>query len=204
MDVQSQAIIYLIAVTGIGFAECLAMLSHGIVQTMTIKFSLSIRHGITKRILYLTLSKRKQYRKIPFDDETLTLLKIHKQEHWVENKDDRLFSKTLQQCCQYNIKKDSWQKRPGSLPQTYISSFLISKPIKLLSISKTLGHENMNITIKVYDHKLKELEEASNQEAREMQIQGKISQNLSKINSVYAPCRNRTCNYSLGGSCYIH
>ena len=60
---------------------------------MTIKFSLSIRHGITKRILYLTLSKRKQYRKIPFDDETLTLLKIHKQEHWVENKDDRLFSK---------------------------------------------------------------------------------------------------------------
>ena len=46
--------------------------------------------------------------------------------------------------------------------------FLIAKRIELLSISKILGHENMNVTIEVYSHQLKELEEASNSEVREI------------------------------------
>jgi len=46
-----------------------------------------------------------------------------------------------------------------SLRHTY-ASFLIAKRIELLSISKILGHENMNVTIEVYAHQLKELEEA--------------------------------------------
>lgn len=54
-----------------------------------------------------------------------------------------------------------------SLRHTY-ASFLISHRVELLSISKILGHENMNITIEVYAHQLKELEEESNSEVREI------------------------------------
>ena len=54
-----------------------------------------------------------------------------------------------------------------SLRHTY-ASFLIAKRIELLSISKILGHENLNVTIEVYAHQLKELEEASNSEVREI------------------------------------
>jgi phage integrase len=58
---------------------------------------------------------------------------------------------------------------------------LISKHVELLSISKILGHENMNITIEVYAHQLKELEEASNSEVREIfaNLGANLGQNTS-------------------------
>nr|WP_263284948.1 tyrosine-type recombinase/integrase [Streptococcus gordonii] len=45
-----------------------------------------------------------------------------------------------------------------SLRHTY-ASYLISKEVDLISISKVLGHENLTITLEVYAHQLEQQEE---------------------------------------------
>jgi len=208
MDVQSYAVIYLIAVTGTRFAECLGLTWDSIEYDNKV-LSVDKTWNYKTNLDFASTKTRSSIRKIPLDDSTLELLKKYRQDHWLENKDNRLFTnisnnavnKTLRRIVGRNV-------HTHSLRHTY-ASFLISQRIELLSISKILGHENMNITIEVYTHQLKELEEASNSEVREIFANlgansGRNTSNPSKINSLYAPCRNRTCNYSLGGSCYIH
>ena len=149
------------------FAECLGLTWDSIdyknkvlVVDKTWNYKTNLDFGSTKT--------KSSIRKIPLDDETLRLLKVYQKEHWIHNKDNRIFSnisnnavnKTLRYIVGRNV-------HAHSLRHTY-ASFLISKHVELLSISKILGHENMNITIEVYAHQLKELEEASNSEVREI------------------------------------
>lgn len=164
MDVQSYAVIYLIAVTGMRFAECLGLTWDSIdyenkvlVIDKTWNYKTNLDFASTKT--------KSSIRKIPLDDETLRLLKVYQKEHWIHNKENRIFS---------NISNNAVNKtivgrnvHAHSLRHTY-ASFLISKHVELLSISKILGHENMNITIEVYAHQLKELEDESNSEVREI------------------------------------
>ena len=167
IKVQSYAVIYLIAVTGMRFAECLGLtwdnVDHDnklLTVDKTWNYKTNLNFSATKT--------KSSIRKIPLDDETLKLLKIYQKEHWIHNKENRIFSnisnnavnKTLRRIVGRNV-------HAHSLRHTY-ASFLIAKRIELLSISKILGHENMNVTIEVYAHQLKELEEASNSEVREI------------------------------------
>ena len=167
MNVQSYAVIYLIAVTGMRFAECLGLtwdnVDHDnklLTVDKTWNYKTNLNFSATKT--------KSSIRKIPLDDETLKLLKNYQEKHWIHNKENRIFSnisnnavnKTLRRIVGRNV-------HAHSLRHTY-ASFLIAKRIELLSISKILGHENMNVTIEVYAHQLKELEEASNSEVREI------------------------------------
>ena len=101
---------------------------------------------------FASTKTKSSIRKIPLDDETLKLLKSYQKEHWIYNKEIRIFSnisnnavnKTLRRIVGRNV-------HAHSLRHTY-ASFLISQRVELLSISKILGHENMNITIEVYSH----------------------------------------------------
>lgn len=109
------------------------------------------------------------------------MLKNYQKEHWIHNKENRIFSnisnnavnKTLRRIVGRNV-------HAHSLRHTY-ASFLISQRVELLSISKILGHENMNITIEVYAHQLKELEDEGNSEIRG--IFSKLGANLGQNTS---------------------
>lgn len=50
---------------------------------------------------------------------------------------------------------------PHSLRHSF-ASYLIYKGVDLLTVSKLLGHENLNVTLKVYAHQLKEMEQKNN------------------------------------------
>ncbi|WP_262349433.1 tyrosine-type recombinase/integrase [Streptococcus gordonii] len=52
-----------------------------------------------------------------------------------------------------------------SLRHTY-ASYLISKEVDLISISKVLGHENLTITLEVYAHQLEQQEEKNHNRIR--------------------------------------
>ena len=167
MDVQSYAVIYLIAVTGMRFAECLGLTWDSVDydnKLLTVDKTWNYKTNLD----FSSTKTKSSIRKIPLDDSTLELLKKYRQDHWLENKENRIFSnisnnavnKTLRRIVGRNV-------HAHSLRHTY-ASFLISQHVELLSISKILGHENMNITIEVYAHQLKELEEASNSEVREI------------------------------------
>lgn len=51
------------------------------------------------------------------------------------------------------------------LRHTY-ASYLISKEVDLISISKVLGHENLTITLEVYTHRLEQQEEKNRNRIR--------------------------------------
>ena len=165
MDVQSYAVIYLIAVTGMRFAECLGLTWDNVDYDNKV-LSVDKTWNYKTNLDFASTKTKSSIRKIPLDDETLRLLKFYQKEHWIHNKENRIFSnisnnavnKTLRRIVGRNV-------HAHSLRHTY-ASFLISKHIELLSISKILGHENMNITIEVYAHQLKELEDESNSEIR--------------------------------------
>ncbi|ASW49299.2 hypothetical protein A7J08_03045 [Streptococcus suis] len=54
-----------------------------------------------------------------------------------------------------------------SLRPTY-ASYLITQGVELISISQLLGHENLNIKLKVYVHQLESLKEKSNDKVRKI------------------------------------
>mgnify|MGYP000881133200 CR=1 FL=1 len=167
IDVQSYAVLYLIAVTGMRFAECLGLTWDNVDHDNKL-LAVDKTWNYKTNLDFSATKTKSSIRKIPLDDETLKLLKIYQKEHWIHNKDNRIFSKisnnAVNKTLRYIVGRNV---HAHSLRHTY-ASFLISKHIELLSISKILGHENMNITIEVYAHQLKELEEASNSEVREI------------------------------------
>lgn len=167
MDVQSYAVVYLIAVSGMRFAECLGLTWDNVDYDNKV-ISVDETWNYKTNLDFSATKTKSSIRKIPLDDETLKLIQIYHKEHWIHNKENRIFSnisnnavnKTLRRIVGRNV-------HAHSLRHTY-ASFLITKRIELLSISKILGHENMNVTIEVYAHQLKELEETSNSEVREI------------------------------------
>ena len=167
MDVQSYAVIYLIAITGMRFAECLGLTWDSVDyenKLLTVDKTWNYKTNLD----FSTTKTKSSIRKIPLDDETLKLLKSYKKEHWIHNKENRIFSNISNNAVNKSLRHIVGRNvHAHSLRHTY-ASFLISKHVELLSISKILGHENMNITIEVYAHQLKELEEASNSEVREI------------------------------------
>jgi site-specific recombinase XerD len=60
-----------------------------------------------------------------------------------------------------------YEVHPHSLRHSF-ASYLIYKGIDLLTVSKLLGHENLNVTLKVYAHQLKEMEQENNDVVRKI------------------------------------
>lgn len=167
MDVQSYTMIYLIAITGMRFAECLGLTWNSIDYDNKV-LSVDKTWNYKTNFDFSSTKTKSSIRKIPLDDETLKLLKIYQKEHWIHNKENRIFSNISNNAVNKTLRRIVGRNAHGhSLRHTY-ASFLISHRVELLSISKILGHENMNITIEVYAHQLKELEEESNSEVREI------------------------------------
>lgn len=98
------------------------------------------------------------YFKVPISNKTLELLKDYQRNFWEYNEYNRIIFGVSNAACNKTLKRLTGKNvHPHSLRHTY-ASFLILKGIDLISISKILGHENLNITLKVYAHQLEKLE----------------------------------------------
>lgn len=94
------------------------------------------------------------------------IIKKYRQDHWLENKDNRIFSNISNNAVNKTLRKIVGRNVHAHSHRHTYASFLISKLVELLSISKILGRENMNITIEMYAYQLKELKDESNSEIR--------------------------------------
>lgn len=158
---------YLIAVTGLRFSELLGLTwdhvnfeSKEIIVDRTWDYSYTNDFANTKN--------ESSKRQIPISSKTIKLLKKYKKEYWHENKYNRVIYNLSNNGLNKTVKKIAGRKiHPHSLRHSF-ASYLIYKGVDLLTVSKLLGHENLNVTLKVYAHQLKEMEQKNNNTIRDI------------------------------------
>lgn len=164
IDVQSYAVIYLIAITGMRFGEALGI-TWDDVDFKNKLISVNKTWDYKQNTGFKDVKTASSTRDIPLSDKDLETLRKYKKSHPLKI-DRRLFSKVSNNAINKTLRRIVGRNvHAHSLRHTY-ASFLISQHIELLSISKLLGHKDMNVTIKVYSHQLKNLEQESNEEIR--------------------------------------
>jgi len=165
INFKSYFAIYLISVTGLRFAEALGLtwndvdFDNGLFDiNKTWNYALTHDWAETKN--------KSSIRKIPVSKDTLNLLKDYKENIWQENQYNRIICDISNAAVNNTLKKLVGRKvHVHSLRHTY-ASFLIAQGIDLISISKLLGHENLNITLSVYAHQLEKLETKNHENVR--------------------------------------
>ena len=156
---------YLIASTGLRFSELLGLTWKCVnFKKKEISIIKTWDYSITND--FADTKNESSKRSIPISDKTIKLLKKYKREYWNENEYDRVIYNLSNNGLNKTVKKISGRKiHPHSLRHSF-ASYLIYKGVDLLTVSKLLGHENLSITLKVYTHQLKEMEQKNNQVIR--------------------------------------
>jgi integrase len=167
MEYTSYFACYLTAVTGMRFAELLGLTwDHVDFSKKEISIQKTWDYSITND--FADTKNESSKRKIPISSKTIKLLKKYKKEYWHENEYDRLIYNLSNKGLSKTIKVITGRKvHPHSLRHSF-ASYLIYKGIDLLTVSKLLGHENLNVTLKVYTHQLKEMEQENNDVIRKI------------------------------------
>ncbi|HEM9634219.1 TPA: site-specific integrase [Streptococcus agalactiae] len=157
--------LYLIAVTGMRFAEATGItwddidLANGIID-------INKSYDYSKTQQFMPTKNEQSKRQVPIDQKTIELLKNFREYYYKENNLNRVLNGVSNSLCNRLIKQIVGRSvRNHSLRHTY-ASYLISKGIDLISISQLLGHENLNITLKVYAHQLDNLKIKNNQKIK--------------------------------------
>lgn len=112
---------------------------------------------------FMETKTKSSIREIPLDDDSLNFIKRlpkHDDGRLLPNLSNNAANKTLR-------KTVSREVRVHSLRHTY-ASYLIFHDIDLISISQVLGHENLNITLKVYAHQLNEQKSRNDGKIKQM------------------------------------
>ncbi|MDY5636496.1 MAG: tyrosine-type recombinase/integrase [Streptococcus orisratti] len=159
--------LYLIAVTGMRFSEALGLTWKDIdFENGIININKTFDYSITQD--FAPTKNQQSIRQIPVDKNTLNILKDYKQNYYQENKLGRICYGTSNSYTNRKLKQLVGRDvHNHSLRHTY-ASFLILKGIDLISISQLLGHENLNITLKVYAHQLEKLKEKNNEQIKQI------------------------------------
>lgn len=159
--------LYMIAVTGLRFAEVSGITWDDIdFENGLIDINKSFDYSKTQQ--FKETKNEQSKRQIPIDNQTIQLLKDYKQYYYKDNKLNRVLYGASNSLCNRLVKQIVGRPvRNHSLRHTY-ASFLILKGIDLISISQLLGHENLNITLKVYAHQLDKLKEKNNQAIKDI------------------------------------
>lgn len=162
---HSYFIIYLIAVTGMRFAEASGLTWNDIdFENKLIDVNKTFGYNSSKT--FAPTKNKSSIRKIPIDSFTVELLKEYQEKYYVDNPEHRIFTKVSNTSANKTIKRIVGRNvHIHSLRHTY-ASFLIVQGVDLISISQLLGHENLNITLKVYAHQLDQLKEKNNDKIR--------------------------------------
>ncbi|MGT2715605.1 tyrosine-type recombinase/integrase [Streptococcus respiraculi] len=156
--------IYLAAITGLRFGELLGLRSDDIDKENQM-LHLKQAFDYTDTMDFIPLKSKSSERSVPIDNHTLSMIENYQENHALD-KQNRLISKISNSAVNKTIKKIVG--RPvtiHSLRHTY-ASFLIAQGVDLISISQILGHENLNITLKIYAHQLDKLKEKNNDKIR--------------------------------------
>lgn len=158
---------FLIGVTGLRFAEAQGLtwkdidFKNGYINIdKTFDYSISKDFGPTKN--------EQSIRVVPIDKKSLEILKIYQENYYEDNELGRICFGASNNASNKAIKRVTGENYTNhSLRHTY-ASYLIYKGVDLISVSKLLGHENLNITLKTYAHQIESLKEKNDNRVKEI------------------------------------
>ncbi|GAB2025853.1 site-specific integrase [Lactovum odontotermitis] len=166
-ETPSYFFIYLVAMTGMRFSEALGVTWSDInfkdkVLSVNKTYDQIYTHD------FATTKNVSSNREIPLSENTVKALKNYKKNFWVKNNQNRLIANISSNAVNKTLRHIVERKvHVHSLRHTY-ASFLISKQIELISISKILGHKDLTITLEVYAHQLDALKEKNHSAVRKV------------------------------------
>lgn len=161
-EFASYAALYIIAKTGIRFAECLGLTVDDINRD-TGMLSVNKTWDYKNNTGFMPTKTKSSIRQIPLDDDFLNFVKQlpkHEDGRLLPNLSNNAANKTLRKIVGREV-------RVHSLRHTY-ASYLISHDIDLISVSQVLGHENLNITLEVYAHQLQEQKSRNDEKIKQI------------------------------------
>ena len=158
---------FLIGVTGLGFAEAQGLtwkdvdFKNGYIEVnKSFDYSISQDFGATKN--------EQSMRVVPIDHNSLEVLKFYRDNYYKDNDLGRICYGASNNATNKVIKRVTGKNYTNhSLRHTY-ASYLIYKEVDLISVSKLLGHENLNITLKTYAHQIESLKEKNDHKVKEI------------------------------------
>ena len=159
--------LYLLSVTGIRFSEALGLTWSDIdLKNGIIDINKSFDYSKTQD--FAGLKNETSKRKVPIDKNSIETLKTYKKKYWQANIKNRVCFGVSNSACNKLIKKLVGRPvRNHSLRHTY-ASYLILKGVDIVTISKLLGHESPDITLKVYSHQMEALAEKNFEKIKEI------------------------------------
>lgn len=163
----SYFVIYLASVTGLRFGEILGLCWSDIDYDNKM-IHLERAFDYTTSQDFIPLKSKSSKRSVPIDQQTVEIIKCYQKKYASKNDQNRVITKVSNNIVNKIIKKTIGRSvTVHSLRHTY-ASFLIAQGIDLISVSQILGHENLNITLKVYAHQLEKLKDKNNHKIREV------------------------------------
>ena len=161
-DSAVHAAIYIIAKTGIRFAECLGLTVDDIDYENRM-LSVNKTWDYKNNTGFLPTKTKSSIREIPLDDEFIKFV-----DQLPPTEDGRLLPSLSNNAVNKTLRKIVGREvRIHSLRHTY-ASYLIAHDIDLISVSQVLGHENLNITLEVYAHQLQEQKSRNDEKIKQM------------------------------------
>lgn len=159
--------LYLLAVTGMRFSEAMGLTWDNVdFENGFITINKAFDYSITQD--FCETKNEQSKRKLPIDPVTVNVLIIFRAKYWKVNDKNRICYGVSNSACNKLIKQLVKRKvRNHSLRHTY-ASYLILKRIDIITISKLLGHESPDITLKVYSHQMEKLAEQNHEIIKEI------------------------------------
>lgn len=159
--------LYLLAVTGLRFAEAMGLtwadidFENGII-------SVNRNFDYSKAQEFTDLKNESSKRVIPIDRNTIKILSDYRKNYWQANIKNRICFGVSNSACNKLIKRlVDRPVRNHSLRHTY-ASYLILNGVDIVTISKLLGHESPDITLKIYSHQMEALAEKNYEKIKQI------------------------------------
>ena len=164
-DIKTYFCIYLIAVTGMRFAEAQGLTLDSVdYEKLEISVDKTFNQAQSKD--FMPTKNPSSIRTIPISEQTADYIKEYTNGAYEPNELRRLFYGVSNTIANRILKKIVGRNvHIHSLRHTF-ASYLISQEVELISISRLLGHKDLTTTLKVYAHQLDAVKDRSDDKVR--------------------------------------
>lgn len=163
----SHMAIYILAVSGMRFAEALGLTWDDIDFKKQV-FKIKNTWDYSDSEDFAETKNKQSIREIPFNDNIADVLENYRENYWKANDQGRVLfgvsNRATNTALKRMVKRDV---HPHTLRHTY-ASYLIFKEVPVASISKLLGHKSIIVTLKVYAHQFEKMKEKHHTEVRDI------------------------------------